>query len=48
MPTIRDIVRKSAEDNYRFSSLVLEIVNSDQFRMKSTPGMEIAASASVE
>lgn len=32
MPQIRQIVRTSAEDDYRFSSLVLGIVNSDAFR----------------
>ena len=42
MPTIRQIVREAAQDNYRFSTLVLEIVNSEQFRMKRTPAMEIA------
>jgi hypothetical protein len=34
MPTIRDIVRKSAQDNYRFSSIVLNIVNSPPFQMR--------------
>jgi mono/diheme cytochrome c family protein len=48
MPTIRRIVREAAQDNYRFSTLVLEIVNSEQFRMKSTPSMEIAANAAAE
>jgi hypothetical protein len=48
MPTIRKIVRDAAQDNYRFSTLVLEIVNSDQFRMKSTPSLEIAATASAQ
>jgi hypothetical protein len=43
MPTIRRIVREAAVDNYRFSSLVLAIVNSEQFRMKSAPNVEIAA-----
>ena len=32
MPTIRAIVRDAAADNYRFSSLVMGIVHSDQFR----------------
>lgn len=43
MPTIRHIVRQSAADNYSLSSLVLGIINSEQFRMKSTPEMEILA-----
>ena len=32
MPQVRAIVRGAAKDNYRFSSLVLGIVNSDAFR----------------
>jgi hypothetical protein len=35
MPTIRGIVRESAKDNYRFSSIVMRIVNSDQFQKRS-------------
>jgi hypothetical protein len=35
MPTIRAIVRDTAKDNYRFSSIVLHIVDSDQFQMRS-------------
>jgi hypothetical protein len=38
MPTIRRIVREAAQDDYRFSSLVVAIVSSEQFRMRSTPG----------
>jgi hypothetical protein len=34
MPTVRRIVRESAENDYRFSALVWGIVNSTQFRMK--------------
>lgn len=37
MPTIRRIVREAAKDNYKFDTLVLKIVGSDQFRMKSLP-----------
>ena len=49
MPTIRRIVRSAAEDNYRFSTLVLKIVGSEQFRMKQTPSVEVlAASSSAE
>lgn len=47
MPTIRRIVREAAPDNYRFSTLVLKIVGSEQFRMRSTPNTEILADASV-
>ena len=34
MPTVRRIVRESARENYRFSTLVLKIVSSEQFRMQ--------------
>ena len=43
MPTVRRIVREAAADNYRFSTLVMEIVSSEQFRMKSAPAVEVAA-----
>jgi Protein of unknown function (DUF1592)/Protein of unknown function (DUF1588)/Protein of unknown function (DUF1585)/Protein of unknown function (DUF1587)/Protein of unknown function (DUF1595) len=42
MPTIRAIVRDSARDNYRFSSLVMRIINSDQFQ-KRTPATNAIA-----
>jgi hypothetical protein len=32
MPTVRALVRQSAEQDYRFSSIVLGIVNTEQFR----------------
>ncbi|HWK54437.1 MAG TPA: DUF1592 domain-containing protein [Hyphomicrobiales bacterium] len=41
MPTVRRIVREAAQDNYRFSTLVLKIVESEQFRMRSTPTVEV-------
>jgi hypothetical protein len=34
MPTVRRIVRESANQNYRFSSIVMGIVTSDPFRMR--------------
>ena len=34
MPTVRAIVRDAADDDYRFESLVLGIVSSDQFRKR--------------
>jgi hypothetical protein len=37
MPTIRRIVRESARDKYRFSSIVMGIVRSDAFRMRMVP-----------
>jgi len=45
MPAIRRIVRESAQENYRLSSLVLGIVSSEQFRMKSTGTVEAVAVA---
>jgi hypothetical protein len=35
MPTVRAIVRDTAKDNYRFSSIVMRIINSDQFQKRS-------------
>ncbi|MDQ8182662.1 DUF1592 domain-containing protein [Pelagicoccus sp. SDUM812005] len=35
-PAIRQVVREAAQDDYRFSSLVLGIVNSTPFQMRST------------
>ena len=37
MPTVRRIVRESARDKYRFSSIVMGIVRSDPFRMRMVP-----------
>jgi hypothetical protein len=34
MPTVRDIVHKAAEKDYRFSSIVLAIINSTTFQMR--------------
>lgn len=38
MPTVRNIVREAARNDYRFSEIVLGIVNSIQFQMKSAGG----------
>jgi len=40
MPTVRRIVRQAADDRYRFSALVLGIVESPQFRRKGQPKTE--------
>jgi hypothetical protein len=40
MPAVRSIVRASAGNNYRFSSLVLGIVDSVPFRMRMAQGVE--------
>jgi hypothetical protein len=37
MPTVRAIIRGSAHENYRFSKLVLGIVESTPFQMRSKP-----------
>ncbi|MBV9508589.1 MAG: DUF1592 domain-containing protein [Acidobacteriia bacterium] len=37
MPTIRKIVRDTAAKEYKFSAIVLAVVNSDQFRMRRVP-----------
>ena len=42
MPTIRAITRESAADHYRFSAIVMRIVNSDQFQKRSPASDAIA------
>jgi Protein of unknown function (DUF1592)/Protein of unknown function (DUF1588)/Protein of unknown function (DUF1587)/Protein of unknown function (DUF1585)/Protein of unknown function (DUF1595) len=37
MPFVRDIVRKSAADNFRFNTLVTNLVLSDDFRLATVP-----------
>ena len=44
MPVIRKIVTESEKADYRFSSLVLGIVKSDQFQMNRKPSGEQLAS----
>ena len=41
MPTVRAIVRDTAPDNYRFSSIVLGIVNSTPFQKRTKVTQEI-------
>jgi mono/diheme cytochrome c family protein len=38
MPAVRGVMRAAAKDDYRFSSIVLGIVRSVPFRMRTTPG----------
>jgi hypothetical protein len=45
MPQIRAIVRGASKDNYRLSSIVLGIVNSDAFRKQGPPAGPKAVSA---
>ena len=35
MPTVRAIARSAAKDDYRFSSIILGIVESDAFQMRA-------------
>jgi hypothetical protein len=37
MPAVRQIVHNAADDNYRFSSLVLGVVQSGAFQMRKVP-----------
>jgi hypothetical protein len=37
MPQVRAVVRAAAKDNYRFSSIILGIVNTDAFRKQGAP-----------
>jgi mono/diheme cytochrome c family protein len=40
MPAVRQIISAAADNDYRFSSLVLGITRSVPFRMRVTPGLE--------
>jgi hypothetical protein len=40
MPTVRQIVQGAAANNYRFSTLVMGIVNSTQFQMRLKPAQD--------
>jgi hypothetical protein len=46
MPAVRKIVHEAAEDDYRFSTIVWEIVNSDPFLMRraALPEGQVVAS----
>jgi hypothetical protein len=44
MPLVRSIVHKAEKDNYRFSSLILGIVESDPFQMNQKPAEVVRAS----
>ncbi|MDB6089108.1 MAG: hypothetical protein JWN85_1892 [Gammaproteobacteria bacterium] len=48
MPTVRAIVREAAKDNYRFTSIVLGIVNSQPFRMQIVPDGNGAGAAPIK
>src|SRR3970282_1774508 len=38
MPVVRSIVREAEQDDYRFESLILEVVKSGAFKMSTVPG----------
>jgi hypothetical protein len=44
MPAVRQIVRDAADEDYRFSQLVLGIVNSVPFQMRTKPHGGLTAS----
>jgi mono/diheme cytochrome c family protein len=44
MPTVRRIVHATAPKNYRFSTIVQEVVKTDQFRMRRVPQAVLSAS----
>jgi hypothetical protein len=45
MPVLRQIVRNAAADNYRFASIVSQIVNTDAFRQRESGTSRIVAEA---
>jgi mono/diheme cytochrome c family protein len=45
MPQVRAIVRRAAKDDYKLSSIVLGVVNSDAFRKQGSPQVTQAAIA---
>jgi hypothetical protein len=47
MPAVRQIVTSASPNNYRFSSIVLGIVNSVPFKMRMKPGTENPAATTV-
>jgi hypothetical protein len=45
MPAVREVVREAAEDDYRFSSLLLGIVRSVPFQMRVKSAEDLASDA---
>ena len=43
MPAVRKIVREAARDDYRFSSLVWQVVTSDPFLLRQAPETLVTA-----
>jgi hypothetical protein len=44
-PAVREILRRAQKEDYRFSSLILALVNSTPFQMRSTPRSETESTA---
>jgi len=42
MPVVRSIVRDAEQNDYRFSSILMGIVNSDPFQMRTKPRETVA------
>jgi hypothetical protein len=47
MPAVRSVTRQAARDNYRFSSLILGIVESTPFQMRRSQEPDSAPATSV-
>jgi hypothetical protein len=45
MPVVREIVRKAADDNYRFASIVVQIVATDAFRRREAASAATSVAA---
>jgi hypothetical protein len=45
MPVVRSIVHEAEKDDYRFDTLILEVVKSDPFQMNSRPGPQTTNSS---
>jgi len=48
MPQVRAIVRGAAKDNYKLSSIVLGIVNSDAFRKQGPAAKPVSKEGAVK
>jgi hypothetical protein len=47
MPVVREIVRNAAKDNYRFASIVSQVVASDAFRRREAAAPPKAVTANI-
>jgi hypothetical protein len=48
MPAVRKIVRDAKRDNYKFSTLVWEIVSSEPFQMRQAPEAKAPAAVTAQ